>query len=212
VPSFEILNAGRRSAHSSFNPTRASSSATNAHRIPSDPSQCVQEPDWTIDHPHVVLPGGWQMRIARAAGGVGEGRVGSGRSGVHGVKAKSPLLIGFPRERGPQRTQLIPLAPRGSSSDRQQPVGCLDPHRMHTHMRGRWVMCPPCLPPQDNHRTARVATFPDFSRYGTRGYVACIPSRWIPAGIEPGEVRLASSHSLVRVMTRCSPCSDGAFV
>jgi hypothetical protein len=47
-----------------------------------------------------------------------------------------PLLIGFPRERGPQKMQLIPLAPRGSSSDRQQPVGCLDPHRMSTHMGG----------------------------------------------------------------------------
>jgi hypothetical protein len=135
----------------------------------------------------------------------------AGAPGCTGLKAKSnPLLFGFPRERGPQRTQLIPLAPRGSSSDRHQPVGCLGyPHRMNTHMHGRrWVMCTPRLPPQDNHRSAGRHLPGLFAIWYTRArrlHPQPVDGAKNPAGIEPGEVRLASSHSFVGVMTRCSP-------
>ena len=180
-----------------MNPTRASSSATNAHRISRRIRPSAQEPDWTIDHPHarrVDLPGGWQMRIARAAGGVGEGRIGSGRTGVHGVKGQvDPLLMGFPRERGsaevaadspgtPWVIQRSPAAggvPRPSSYE-------------HPHGR-RWVMCTPRLPPQDNHRSAGRHLPGLFAIWYTRArrlHPQPVDGAKNPAGIEPGEVRL----------------------
>jgi hypothetical protein len=61
------------------------------------------------------------------------------------------MLTGLPRERGPQKTQLIPLAPRGSSSDRQQPVGCLDPYP--NGLMG-WVYACTTPPTAGGHRSA----------------------------------------------------------